>query len=46
MHLYPSLEKPPPGLDLNYKVEGINEHRVKFKKKNSDSKPSSDTILL
>lgn len=33
MHLYPSLEKPPPGMDLNYKVKGINEHRVKFKKK-------------
>lgn len=33
MLLYPSLEKPL-GMDLNYKVEGINEHRVKFENKN------------
>lgn len=33
MHLCSSLEKPPLGMDLNYKVEGINEQRVKFKNK-------------
>ena len=33
MHLYPSLEKPPLGMDLNYKVEGINGQRVGFKNK-------------